>query len=163
MADNVYDIERWNKSSTLNRVALVSTTLEQAISPWGCFHITNTAKNRITTTTKSMSHHANRDQNYNNIYSHMYILKPQSQQNHNQEKERLCCSSWTLLRQLVENLCPTGNSMTMNIIVKAHTPKKIENYLFWQTIENRKCLTRVFWTNRPLFCNSTTNLSHLFR
>ena len=53
-------------------------------------------------------------------YSHMYILKPQSQQNHNQEKERLCCSSWTLLRQLVENLCPTGNGMTMNIIVKAH-------------------------------------------
>ena len=99
----------------------MSTTLGQAISPWGCFHITNTAKNRITTTTKSISHHANRDQNYNNIYSHMYILKPQSQQNHNQEKERLCCSSWTLLRQLVENLCPTGNGMTMNIIVEAHT------------------------------------------
>ena len=51
----------------------------------------------------------------------MFILKTQSQQNHNQEKERLCCSSWTLLRQLVENLCPTGNSMTMNIVVRAHT------------------------------------------
>ena len=87
----------------------------------GMFPYHEHRKNRITTTTKSMSHHANRDQNYNNIYSHMYILKPQSQQNHNQEKERLCCSSWTLLRQLVENLCPTGNGMTMNIIVEAHT------------------------------------------
>ena len=117
-ADDVYNIERWNKSSTLNRVALVSTTLAQVIPPCGCFHITNTATNRITTTTKSMSHHANRDQNYNNIYNHIYV---HSQQNHNQEKERLCCSLLTLLRQLVGNLCPTGNGMTMNIIVKAYT------------------------------------------
>ena len=86
----------------------------------------------------------------------MYILKSQSQHNHNQEKERLCCSLLTLLRQLVGNLCPTGNGMTMSIIVKAHTraichmfytsitPQKIENYLLWQTIENREGLTHVF-------------------
>ena len=93
-------------------MALVSTTLAQVIPPWGCFHITITAK--------SMSHNAKQDQNYNNI-TYMYILKSQSQHNHNQEKERLCCSLLTLLRQLVGNPCPTGNGMTMNIIVKAHT------------------------------------------
>ena len=92
MADNVYDIERWNKSSTLNRVALVSTTLAQAISPWGCFHITNTAKNRITTTTKSMSHHANRDQNYNNIYDSLSDV-PES---------RICFASITSLWEDLE-------------------------------------------------------------
>ena len=85
----------------------------------------------------------------------MYILKSQSQHNHNQEKERLCCSLLTLLRQLVGNPCPTGNGTTMNIIVKAHTcnlsyvlhqhdPKKIENYLLWKTIENREQRTHVY-------------------
>ena len=110
-----------------------------------------------------------------NVITYMYILKSQSQHNHNQEKERLCCSLLTLLRQLVGNLCPTGNGMTMSIIVKAHTraichmfytsmtPKKIENYLLWKTIENREQRTHVYWTNRQFFCKSITNLSQLFR